>query len=218
MASASSWRSLMRPQATPLPRIQATLTSTSPFSTTSSLNKVVARAKKLDIREQKTTKDFVKRKKKANQSSVARKPGPGERKAYRKRIQLSNNSALEVKGLDTLAPGTMADPGNSCKMFALPDKVVDQLRVLEAFKPTQTWNLFRKPHVLVRKEVSKLVKDIEAAKDKKKALKTVLVGSRLSGKSMTVLQALTHALLNEWVVIHLPEGKWYRPSSTKKLV
>ena len=207
----------MRPQAAaaaaaataaPLPQIRAILPSASksPFSTTSSLNKVIARAKKQDSREQKTTKDVVKKRKKVNQPSVARKPGPGERKAYRKRIQLSNNSALEVKGLGALEPWTLADPESSCKMFALPDAVVDQLRALEAFKATQSWNLFRKPHVLVRKEVARFVADIEAAKDKKEALRAVLVGSKLSGKSMTVLQALAHALLNEWVVIHLPEG------------
>ncbi|KAI9904767.1 hypothetical protein N3K66_001296 [Trichothecium roseum] len=215
MASAGSWRSLLRPQAAaaaaaaPLPQIRAILPSASKssFSTTSSLNKVIARAKKQDSREQKTTKDVVKKRKKANQPSVARKPGPGERKAYRKRIQLSNNSALEVKGLGALEPWTLADPESSCKMFALPDSVVDQLRALEAFKATQSWNLFRKPHVLVRKEVARFVADIEAAKDKKEALRAVLVGSKLSGKSMTVLQALAHALLNEWVVIHLPEGQ-----------
>lgn len=92
------------------------------------------------------------------------------------------------------------------KMFAIPDQVVDHLRALEAFKTTQTWNLFRKPHVLQRKETVELMKKLELSAKEKKALKCVLTGSKLSGKSMAMLQAMAYALLNNWVVFHVPEG------------
>lgn len=93
------------------------------------------------------------------------------------------------------------------KVFAIPDNVVDHLRALEAFKTTQSWNLFRRPHVLLRKETVELMKRLEASAEKKEALKCVLTGSKLSGKSMTMLQAMAYALLNNWVVLHIPEGK-----------
>ncbi len=66
-------------------------------------------------------------------------PAPGERKAFRKRIQLSNNNALPVPGLLALSKENMADPESSGQIFSVPDVVVDQLRSVEAFKPTQTW-------------------------------------------------------------------------------
>ncbi|UKZ77444.1 hypothetical protein TrVFT333_005165 [Trichoderma virens FT-333] len=159
----------------------------------------------------KSRKDLPKKTKKTykkKQNIVpVKKPGPGERKAFRKRIQLSNNSALPVTGIESLEAQTMAREESGGKMFAVPDQVVDQLRALEAFKTTQTWNLFRKPHVLVRKETVELMSKLDASVEKKEAFKCVLTGSRLSGKSLTLLQAMSHALLNEWVVIHIPEGQ-----------
>jgi small subunit ribosomal protein S29 len=151
---------------------------------------------------QKVKKSYKKR---ANVAPV-RKPQPGERKAFRKRIQLSNNSALPVQGLGTLDSKNMAQDSSVGKVFAVPDQVVDHLRALEAFKTTQTWNLFRKPHVLLRKETVELMKKLELSAKEKKALKCVLTGSKLSGKSMTMLQAMAYALLNNWVVFHIPEG------------
>ena len=151
----------------------------------------------------KTKKTF---KKKTN-VVAAKKPNPGERKAFRKRIQLSNNSALPVHGAEELGAETMASESSKGKMFALPDKVVDQLRALEAFKTTQSWSLFRKPHFLVREETAELIGLLKASVEKKESVKCVLTGSKLSGKSLALLQAMTHALMNDWVVLHIPEGK-----------
>lgn len=146
----------------------------------------------------------------AKAASAGKKPAPGERKAMRKRIQLSNNNALEVAGLETLEAGTMADAANAGRMWAIPDAVQDRLRVLEAFKTTQTWSLFRKPHVLLRREVVDLVSRLAASVESKKAERIVLTGNKLSGKSIALLQAQTYALLNDWVVINIPEGKQYK--------
>ncbi|KAF4123891.1 small subunit ribosomal protein S29 [Geosmithia morbida] len=140
-------------------------------------------------------------------ASSAKKPNPGERKASRKRIQLSNNNALEVAGLGTLEAGTMTDPANAGKMFAVPDHIQDRLRTLEAFKPTQAWSLFRRPHVLLRSEVVDLVSRLQASAADKKAQRLVLTGAKLSGKSIALLQAMTYGLLNDWVVINIPEGQ-----------
>lgn len=192
----------MRPTIPRAPRIQPVLLA--PFSTSSSLLAVSAPPAIKSRRDlpQKVKKSYKKR---ANVAPV-RKPQPGERKAFRKRIQLSNNSALPVQGLGTLDAKNMAQDSSVGKVFAVPDPVVDHLRALEAFKTTQSWNLFRKPHVLLRKETVELMKKLELSAKEKKALKCVLTGSKLSGKSMTMLQAMAYALLNNWVVFHIPEG------------
>jgi small subunit ribosomal protein S29 len=142
-------------------------------------------------------------------AAPVRKPAPGERKAFRKRVQLSNNSALPVSGLETLGPKTMVVEEAKGSVVGLPDALVEQLRALESFKATQNWGLFRQPHFLVREETVKLIQGMEAAVNaKKEAMKCVLTGSKLSGKSTALLQAQSHALLNGWVAIHIPEG-WF---------
>ncbi|KAK7421925.1 hypothetical protein QQX98_001919 [Neonectria punicea] len=200
MASANSLRCLMRPAMAP--RIQPVVLATVSFSTT------VAAAAPPAVKSRRDLPAKMKKtyKKRGNIVPV-RKPNPGERKAFRKRIQLSNNSALPVEGLGALEAGNMALDESAGKVFSVPDHVVDQLRALEAFKTTQSWNLFRRPHVLLRKEAVELMKKLEASADKKEALKCVLTGSKLSGKSMAMLQAMAYALLNNWVVFHIPEGK-----------
>ncbi|CAM1506575.1 Fc.00g062160.m01.CDS01 [Cosmosporella sp. VM-42] len=202
MASANSLRCLLRPSIPMAPRIQPIIVSTASFSTSSALLAPPAAKSRRDL-PGKVKKTYKKR---ANIVPV-RKPNPGERKAFRKRIQLSNNSALPVEGLEALNPKTMALDESAGKIFAIPDHVVDQLRALEAFKTTQSWNLFRRPHVLLRKEAVELMKKLEASVEKKEAVKCVLTGSKLSGKSMTTLQAMSYALLNNWVVFHIPEGQ-----------
>ncbi|EGU72154.1 hypothetical protein FOXB_17398 [Fusarium oxysporum f. sp. conglutinans Fo5176] len=174
MASANSLRCLMRPTIPRAPRIQPVLLA--PFSTSNAALAVSAPPAIKSRRDlpQKVKKSYKKR---ANVTPV-RKPQPGERKAFRKRIQLSNNSALPVAGLENLDASNMTKAESAGKMFAIPDQVVDHLRALEAFKTTQTWNLFRKPHVLQRRETVELMKKLELSAKDKKALKCVLTGSQ----------------------------------------
>ncbi|KAG6007418.1 hypothetical protein E4U21_006007 [Claviceps maximensis] len=212
-SAASSLRTLVRPSVLPsaqrilpillVPR-GAAVSAAALFSTSASF--AAAPPPTISSRRdlpKKTKRTF---KKKTNIVSV-KKPNPGERKAFRKRIQLSNNSALSVEGIDDLSPAALADPTSAGKMLAIPDKVVDQLRALEAFKTTQTWNLFRRPHFLVRQETVELMRRMAGSVDEKEALKCVIRGSKLSGKSMTLLQAMAYGLINEWVVLHIPEGQ-----------
>lgn len=201
MASANSMRSLMRPTIQISPRGPVVSGLAATFSTTAHLGAASASGG-----GQRKAKIQVPKKKKA--VVHVKKPNPGERKAFRKRIQLSNNSALEVKGLADLEADTMTKESNAGQMFALPNDVQDRLRVLEAFKPSQTWNLFRKPHVLLRKEVVELASKLEVAAKDKKALHMVLTGERLTGKTIALLQAMTYGLLNDWVVINIPDGMY----------
>lgn len=193
----------MRP--TTLPRLQYLPSLTATF-TTSSPAFAVAQAKA--GKSGKAPSKQIQNVKRDKVRVQVKKPAPGERKAYRKRIQLSNNSALHVPGTDELMPGTLANKELTGKMFSLPADIQDRLRTLEAFKSTQTWNLFRTPHVLLRPEVVELTARMEKSKKDKEALRTVLVGTKLSGKSLTLLQAQIYGLMNGWVVINIPEGKF----------
>lgn len=202
MASANTLRCLARPAVPSPARLQPIFVRSAAFSTTSNLLAGGGDRRNLPGAIKKSFK-----KKGAETTTTVKKPQPGERKNFRKRIQLSNNSALAVPGLETVNETTMLDVSSAGKVYAMPDQVVDQLRALEAFKPAQTWNLFRKPHFLVRKETVKLIEKLgKASGEKAEALRCVLTGSRLSGKSLALVQAMTHALLNGWVVIHIPEG------------
>ncbi|MBE3048734.1 hypothetical protein IMZ48_40790 [Candidatus Bathyarchaeota archaeon] len=135
----------------------------------------------------------------------AKTPGPGERKAFRKRIQLSNNNAIPV-ALGDLSAESMTAEESRGSVMGIPDKVVDQLRTVEAFRPGQSWGLFRRPHVLVRTEAVEVARMMDAAKEGKTTLKMVLSGARATGKSTMLLSAMAHAFLNDWVVVHIPEG------------
>ncbi|UNI14554.1 hypothetical protein JDV02_001172 [Purpureocillium takamizusanense] len=204
MASANALRSLVRPSIPVSRRIYPIVLAGASFSTGSTLSA----AAPPPIKNRRDLPKKTKKTYKKNANIVAvKKPNPGERRAFRKRIQLSNNSALPVQGLDELSAETMVEDASKGKIFAIPDQVVDQLRTLEAFKTTQTWNLFRRPHFLVRQETVELMSRLRDSKTNKEALKCVLTGSRLSGKSMAILQAMSHALLDGWVVIHIPEGQ-----------
>ncbi len=133
-------------------------------------------------------------------------PKPGERKAWRKRITLSNNSALVVPGLVPLDSKNMVDPASAGQIFSLSDALLDQLRTVEAFKPSQSWGLFRQPSLLVRDETTRLAQNLENAAGKKESHRLVIYGDRLAGKSMMLLQAMSFGFFNEWVVISIPEG------------
>ncbi|KAI0486482.1 mitochondrial ribosomal death-associated protein 3-domain-containing protein [Xylaria cf. heliscus] len=144
-----------------------------------------------------------------------RPPQSGERKAFRKRIQLSNDNALAVPGLDVLSLQSTVDPESIGKIVGLPVEVVDQLRACEAFKSSQNWSLFRAPHMLVRKETIDLAKQVTDAIAEKKTLRLVVTGNRGSGKSILGLQALATGFLNKWVVIHIPEGQELTTAATE---
>lgn len=146
---------------------------------------------------------------------TGRPPAPGERKALRKKVVLSNTNALEVKGLQELnkANGKAARLAElEGQVLGLTDANVEALRALEAFKHTQAWNLFRRPATVIRKDTVEIAKALEAAEGgdegkAKQVVKRVLFGEKGSGKSVLQLQAMALALNKGWVVIHIPNGK-----------
>ena len=94
------------------------------------------------------------------------------------------------------------------KVLGIPGLLVDQLRAVDAFKPTQGWGLFRQPGMLVRKETVEYGKLLEELQNNGKSLRRVLVGDRGSGKSLMALQAMSIAFLKGWTVINIPEGNF----------
>jgi small subunit ribosomal protein S29 len=187
-------------------------TRTAPFSTTAANARpppVKKDADKSRTHARGGKKLVLNKFKKDKVAEKGRPPQPGERKAYRKRITLSNDNAIAVPWLADLAPADMTKPENTAKVLAIPEETQDQLRASEAFKSTQCWGMFRKPAVLVRKETVDLANRMQNAAGKKQTLRLVVGGDKLAGKSMMLLQAMTHAYLNNWIVIHVPEGSLF---------
>ena len=157
----------------------------------------------------------------SNRAKDTRPPAPGERKAIRKRIVLSNTNALEVPGLQELSKENSTDEVLRSKVMALPDELVDSLRAVEAFKVNQGWSFFRKPATLIREEafeMSRLMDEIavksldkrlegSGAEDQRgRTIRRIIYGERAAGKSVLLLQVMSMAFLKGWIVINIPEG------------
>ncbi|KAI1779556.1 mitochondrial ribosomal protein [Hypoxylon cercidicola] len=223
MASANCWRCLARPSQrlfspasflTP----SSSLAPAAAFSTAAQLNaggKVVQRSDTGLSGHIRIGKRLVLGKKKRRQTVKTKPPAPGERKAFRKRIQLSNNNALEVPGLGELTAENILSSGSVGSVVGLPLELIDQLRATEAFKPTQTWGLFRSPHMLIRQETVNLAKQLTDTINKKETLRLVVTGDRASGKSILGLQALATGFMNNWVVINIPEAQELTTGATE---
>ncbi|KAL2161593.1 hypothetical protein VTH06DRAFT_8155 [Thermothelomyces fergusii] len=176
------------------------------FSTTAAANAGEVQARPSSRKGEKKLQ-LGKFKKRDRIAEKGKPPLPGERKAYRKRITLSNDNAIPVPWLTDLGPADLAAPENIARVMALPEEVQDQLRASEAFKPTQCWGMFRKPAVLVRKETVELASRMQEAAANRQTLRLVVTGDRVAGKSLMLLQAMTHAFLNGWIVLHFPEAQ-----------
>ena len=155
-------------------------------------------------------KTFVIKKKKRGPETKGRPPEPGDRRTLRKRIILSNTNALEVQGMQDLTIESMVDTQNQDMVIGIPNPVVDQLRAVGAFKVSQSWGLFRRPAMLIRKETveyGKLITSISTGGGKaSSSVRRIIVGEKSSGKSTLLLQAMSAAFLKNWVVINIPDG------------
>lgn len=192
-----------------LPLLAAAFTTSAPQCALPPKKKPTPMKTEKNIRGVKKT--FTRKKDKLQKTDRARRPAIGERKALRKRIVLSNTNALEVEGLRDLTPESLVDERLRGQVLGIPGPVVDQLRVVEAFKSSQGWPLFRRPAMLVRRETVDLGKEMETIESEKKAVRRVLVGERGSGKTIMLLQAMTMAFMKGWVVINIPEGTFNQP-------
>ena len=98
------------------------------------------------------------------------------------------------------------DPMSVGKVVGIPDPLVDQLRAVQAFKPSQGWSLFRRPAMVIRPETLEYGKLMQELSDAKKDVRRVLVGERATGKTVMLLQAMAMAMMKGWVVINIPDG------------
>lgn len=138
---------------------------------------------------------------------------PGERKAVRKMIVLSNTNALSIPDLQDMTAENISDPAYRATVLAIPDKIVSQLRAAETFQTKQRWKLFRKPSVVMRSVDIRLAQMMDDARESKRVIKQVISGERGAGKSLYLLQAAASAMLKEWIVIIIPEGLYTPPNS-----
>lgn len=186
----------MAPMATIIPTTTTPTTSAAPFSTTARPQAAGQHQRTGKRMTFKKNKDIVRPK----------APLPGERKAWRKRIVLSNNNAVPVHGAPRLDADNMVAPESAGRVFKVPEDTIDQLRASEAFKSSQTWGLFHSPHVLVRPETVHMCARMKEESEKGQTLRMVISGEKAAGKSLVLLQAMSNAFLNGWVVINIPEG------------
>ncbi|KAI9782478.1 MAG: 37S ribosomal protein S23 mitochondrial [Geoglossum umbratile] len=201
MASQSCWRCLFRCPLSVYPGNRL-------FSTTPAFLASPIKAKKTgqdSNAPRKGVKSLRIRKKSVQKSG--KPPASGERKAIRKRIVLSNTSALEVKGMRDLNDENMTDEQVRGTVVGLPGPLVSQLRAAEAFRTGQGWGLFRRPGVLMRGESLEIARALEDVESEKKVLRRIYTGERGSGKSVMLLQAISMALLRDWVVVTIPEAQ-----------
>ncbi|KAI9842012.1 MAG: 37S ribosomal protein S23 mitochondrial [Thelocarpon superellum] len=207
MSYIQCWRCLLRPPMRPvkLPSTQSSLRSSRrSFSTSSAaqaLNKKPAQSastrgtKTLRIKK----KDVVK---------TGRPVAAGERKAYRKRVVLTNPNALQVQGMKELSVATLDEETCRGTVVALAGPVIDQLRAVDAFKPTQGWMMFRSPGVLIRNESEELWQMMKAMDGgRPSTYRRIFTGDRGSGKTVMLLQAMAMAFAKGWMVISIPEAQ-----------
>ncbi|KAK7747746.1 hypothetical protein SLS62_008890 [Diatrype stigma] len=223
MASTNCWRCLARPSQRVLSSVQAIPSISTSQSTTAAAACFSTSARRLAAPQSKPSaskdsgtpnlsrhirsgKKMVLGRKKP-QLDKGKSAGPGERKAFRKRIQLSNDNALEVEGSPLMDLAQLSDPEAVGRVASLPPDLIDRLRAIEAFKPTQNWGLFRSPHLLIRRETVELIRRIQDAVARKETARVVLTGERGSGKSILSLQALSAGFMNNWIVINIPEAQ-----------
>lgn len=201
------WRCLSRPPLRSLPNLARVPSHAPAFTTSSSL------AKAKPIQKKGVSHGFVKtdknsKNKKKEGSVRGSRPLPGERKAMRKRVVLSNTNALTVEGMEDITTKSMVETSLHGQVFGIPGLVIDQLRAMDAFKPTQSWGFFRRPATLIREETIQYGRLFEELSEDgaKKTVRRVLVGEKGCGKTTMLIQAMTMAFLKDWVVINIPDG------------
>ncbi|KAK1011958.1 hypothetical protein LTR54_004813 [Friedmanniomyces endolithicus] len=144
-------------------------------------------------------------------AQTARPPAPGERKAMRKKIVLSNANALEVAGLENLTTEGVRDMDKlrelEGQVLGFDGDTVDALRALEAFKPGQGWGLFKRPAALVRRDLVHLGAAMQSARESKSISRRIFFGERGSGKSVLLLQGMATAYLQGFVVLYFPDAR-----------
>jgi small subunit ribosomal protein S29 len=195
-----------------LPTPPISLTATQSFHTTPFQFDVVKK-KSGPIQQKKFRESTSVKIKKKGRRERPKPPDVGERKALRKRIVLSNTNALEIPGMEDMTPENMADEGRIGQVLGLEGALLDQLREAKAFKPTQNWNMFRRPATLIRKQTVALTHSIQEVNDGLGSeglgaltLKRIIAGERSTGKSLLLLQAMSMAYMNNWIVLNVPEG------------
>jgi small subunit ribosomal protein S29 len=129
-------------------------------------------------------------------------PAPGERKAFRKRLVLSNTNTVNAASLPNLSRHVQTQSG---EVVAIPGPVVDSLRACGAFKVNQGWSNYRQPSFLVRDETIEIAAIMDQAGSSSN--RRILYGGRKTGKSVMLLQAMTMAFQRDWIVISIPECK-----------
>ncbi|CAL5868444.1 uncharacterized protein PFLUO_LOCUS2669 [Penicillium psychrofluorescens] len=218
MVPSACWNCVLRPRAAATrallpPSSSAPRVASAPFHSSAAQYAQPAKKKANTQTMMKHRQSMSIRRKKKKPVDRVRPPPVGERKALKKRIVLSNPNALEIEGMADLSAETMSNPSLRGTIMGLPVDKLDQLRAVEAFKPKQSWSLFRRPSTVFRRStyemgrlIDQITGDVEGAQQGK-VVKKIVTGPKGSGKTVHLLQAMTMAFIKKWVVITVPDAR-----------
>lgn len=136
-----------------------------------------------------------------------RPPAEGERKAQRKRVILTNSNALEIQDMQDLSAKNMNNKSMQGQVLGFSTEVVDSMRAIDGFKPSQGWSMFRRPATLITSHTQKIAEQLQSIEQEKSTIRQVLAGEKGSGKSVLNLQTMAMASLKGWIVVHIPEAQ-----------
>jgi len=115
--------------------------------------------------------------------------------------------------MEDLSTANMSDEEKIGQVLGLEGTLLDQLREAKAFKTMQDWNVFRRPATLFRRdtlEIGLQIQDINQSGGgnglRPMTIRSIITGEKATGKSLLLLQAMSMAYLNNWIVINIPEG------------
>ena len=203
MANLQCWRCLISPTRSIRKPISAQHLSTS-TSLAAPPPKPKHGITKLPVKGE--SKTYIRKKQKPI-AKASRPPAVGERKAQKKRIVLNNPNALEVPWLQELRKETTLDRSIEGSVVAISSVIVEQLRTVGAFKPSQRWSSLRRPVILLtgqRMELARELEDIEKP-GQQATVRRVYTGIKGTGKSTMLLQAMAIAFSRGWMVMSIPE-------------
>lgn len=111
--------------------------------------------------------------------------------------------------MQDLSLENIADARLRGQVMGIPMPLIDRLRGLQAFKPSQGWNMFRRPGTLMRREsleMGRLIQRIQNGEEKGKTFVNVIRGDKGTGKSLHLVKAMTMGLMNDWIVVNVPQA------------